>query len=83
GSSATTGSRLIVLHNRERSESWIFGAEEVLGVHRLPRSQMRSVSSTLANPEVSFSQAIFSWEDRSVSFLDEQRLFAALRSIGQ
>ena len=83
GSSATTGSRLIVLRNRERSEGWIFGAEEVLGVHRLPRSQMRSVSSTLANPEVSFSQAIFSWEDRSVSFLDEQRVFAALRSIGQ
>ena len=83
GSSATTSSRLIVLRNRERSESWIFGAEEVLGVHRFPRSQMRSVSSTLANPEVSFSQAIFSWDDRSVSFLDEQRVFAALRSIEQ
>jgi chemotaxis-related protein WspD len=83
GSTATSGSRLIVLRNRERLESWIFAAEEVLGVHRLPRSQMHSVSSTLANPEVSFSQAILSWEDRSVSFLDEQRVFAALRSIGQ
>ena len=83
GSSPTSGSRLIVLRNRERLESWIFEAEEVLGVHRLPRSQMRSVSSTLANPEVSFSQAILSWENRSVSFLDEQRVFAALRSIGQ
>src|SRR5271157_2128269 len=56
GSSPTSGSRLIVLRNRERLESWIFEAEEILGVHRLPRSQMRSVSSTLANPEVSFSQ---------------------------
>jgi len=83
GSSPTSGSRLIVLRNRERLESWIFEAEEVLGVHRLPRSQMRSVPSTLANPEVSFSQAILSWEDRSVSFLDEQRVFAALRGIGQ
>jgi len=83
GSSPTSGARLIVLRDRGRSESWIFAAEEVLGVHRLPRSQMRSVSSTLANPEVSFSQAILSWEDRSVSFLDEQRVFAALRSIGQ
>jgi chemotaxis-related protein WspD len=83
GSSPTSGSRLIVLRDRERLESWICAAEEVLGVHRLPRSQVRSVSSTLANPEVSFSQAILSWEDRSVSFLDEQRVFAALRSIGQ
>ena len=44
---------------------------------------VRSVSSSLANPEVSFSQAILSWEGRSVGFLDEQRVFAALRSIGQ
>jgi chemotaxis-related protein WspD len=83
GSSPTVGTRLIVLYNRVRSESWIFAAEEVLGVHRLPRSQMRSVSSALANSEVSFSQAILSWEDRSVSFLDEQRVFAALQGIGQ
>jgi chemotaxis-related protein WspD len=83
GSSPSSAVRLIVLRDSERSESWIFAAEEVLGVHRLPRSQMRSVSSTLANPEVSFSQAILSWENRSVSFLDEHRVFAALRSIGQ
>jgi chemotaxis-related protein WspD len=41
------------------------------------------VSSSLADPEVSFSQAILSWEGRSVGYLDEQRVFAALRSIGQ
>ncbi len=80
---ASKGSRLIVMRNRERSESWIFAAEEVVGVHRLPRSLMRNVSSALANPEVSFSQATITWEDRTVSFLDEQRVFAALRSIGQ
>jgi chemotaxis-related protein WspD len=83
GSNPGASARLIVLRNRERSESWIFPAEEVVGVHRLPRAQMRSVSSTLANLEVSFSQAILSWADRSVSFLDEQRVFSALRGIGQ
>jgi chemotaxis-related protein WspD len=80
---AAASARLIVLRDRERSESWVFVAEEVIGVERLPRSQMGSVSSALANPEVSFSQATLSWNDRSVSFLDEQRVFAALRSIGQ
>ena len=75
---AAPGTRLVVLRDRERSETWVFPAEEVLGVHRLPRGQMRSVSSALANPDVSFSQAILSWRDRSVSFLDEQRVFAAL-----
>ena len=76
---AAPGTRLVVLRDRERSETWVFPAEEVLGVHRLARGQMRSVSSTLANPDVSFSQAILSWQDRSVSFLDEQRVFAALQ----
>ena len=77
------GPRLVVLRDQDRSETWIFAAEEVLGVHRLSRSQLRGVPSSLANPDVSFSQAILSWKDRSVAFLDEQRVFAALRSIGQ
>jgi hypothetical protein len=42
---------------------------------------MRSVSATLANPEVSFSQAILSWEGLSIGYLDEHRVFAALRGI--
>ena len=81
GGSSATGSHLVVLRDRERSETWVFAADEVLGVHRLARGQVRNVSSALANPEVSFSQAILSWEEKSVSFLDEQRVFAALRSL--
>ena len=76
-----TGSHLIVLRDRERSETWVFAADLVLGVHRLARGQVRNVSSALANPEVGFSQAILSWEGKSISFLDEQRVFAALRSL--
>src|SRR3954470_1625658 len=38
---AVPGTRLVVLRDRERSETWVFPAEEVLGVHRLPRGQMR------------------------------------------
>src|SRR3954452_25630535 len=41
---AAPGTRLVVLRDRERSEAWVFPAEEVLGVHRLARGQMRSVS---------------------------------------
>jgi chemotaxis-related protein WspD len=80
---AAAGTRLVVIRDRDRSEIWVFPADEVLGVHRLPRAKLRSVSSSLANPEVSFSQAILSWQDRSVSFLDESRIFAALRSLDQ
>jgi len=74
--------RLVVLRDRERQEIWAFQAEEVLGVHRLLRSQWRGVPSTLVNPAVGFSQAVVSWKGRSIGLLDEQRVFTALRSLG-
>jgi chemotaxis-related protein WspD len=74
--------RLVVLHDRDRAETWAFGADEVLGVERVPRSQWRSVPSTLINPAVGFSQAVLSWNGRSIGLLDEQRIFTALRSMG-
>jgi len=74
--------RLVVLRDRDRAETWAFGADEVLGVQRVPRGQWRSVPSTLINPAVGFSQAVLSWNGRSIGLLDEQRVFAALRSLG-
>jgi chemotaxis-related protein WspD len=74
--------RLIVLRDRRRAETWAFGADEVAGIRRVPRGQWQPVPSTLANPAVGFSQAVLSWEGRSVGLLDEQRVFAALREIG-
>jgi chemotaxis-related protein WspD len=73
--------RLIVLRDRERSESWAFGADEVLAVEHVPRSRWRGVPSTLVNPTVGFSQAVLSWKDHSIGLLDEQRVFPALRSL--
>ncbi|WP_165252427.1 chemotaxis protein CheW [Paludisphaera soli] len=75
--------RLIVLRDRDRSEVWAFAADEVHGVEHFARSALQGVPSTLANTAVSFSQAVIPWEGRSVGFLDEHRVFAALRSIGQ
>jgi chemotaxis-related protein WspD len=74
--------RLVVLRDRRRAETWAFGADEVSGVQRVPRSQWSPVPSTLANPAVGFSQAVLSWNGRSIGLLDEQRVFAALREIG-
>ena len=74
-------SRLVVLRDADRAETWAFAADEVVGVRRVPRSQWRSVPSTLINPAVGFSQAVLSWDGRSVGLLDEQRVFTALRSL--
>ena len=73
--------RLVVLRDADRAENWVFAADQVLGVRRVPRSQWRSVPSNLINPAVGFSQAVLSWNERSVGLLDEQRVFTALRSL--
>lgn len=83
GDGASSRERLIVLRDRERAEVWAFAADDVLGVEHFARGALQAVPSTLANPTVSFSQAVIPWEDRTVGFLDETRVFAALRSIGQ
>ena len=80
---AAVSDRLVVLRDRERSEVWAFTADEVHGVEQIPRSDLRSVPSTLSNPAVSFSQAVIPWNGRSVGYLDDQRVFAALRSLGR
>ena len=75
--------RLVVLRDRDRAENWAFAADEVVGVHHIPRSQWRGVPSTLVNPTVGFSQAVLSWNGRVSALLDEQRVFTALRSLGR
>jgi chemotaxis-related protein WspD len=77
----TANPRLVVLRDRDRSETWVFPADEVLGIQRVARNRLSAVPATLANPAVSYSQAVLPWEGRSVGFLDEQRIFSALRSI--
>jgi chemotaxis-related protein WspD len=74
-------SRMVVLRDPDRAETWAFTADEVLGVRRVSRSQWRSVPSNLINLTAGFSQAVLSWNGRSVGLLDEQRVFTALRSL--
>jgi chemotaxis-related protein WspD len=73
--------RLVVLRDADRAETWVFAADDVVGVRRVPRAQWRTVPSTLINPAIGFSQAILSWDGRTVGLLDEQRIFTALRSL--
>lgn len=66
-----------------QGERWAFLVDEVLGVDRIPRRLLRKVPGTLANPVSGVSQAVFTWRERHVGFLDELRLIAAFRSLGQ
>jgi chemotaxis-related protein WspD len=71
--------RLVVVSREGRT--WVFEAEEVAGVERFAQKRLGAVPSTLANPENSFSQAVIDWGGKSVGFLDEVRVFDALKGL--
>jgi chemotaxis-related protein WspD len=74
------GFLVVVGHQTER---WAFLADGIVGVERIPRSDLRKVPGTLANPVSSFSQAVFTWRERHAGFLDEERVLAAFRGLLQ
>lgn len=73
--------RLVVI--RGDGETWVFEADQVLGVHRFAKSRLDNVPSTLANPAYSFSRAVIDWQGKSVGLLDDPRVFSALRGLGR
>jgi chemotaxis-related protein WspD len=61
-------------------ERWVFGVDEVAGVHRVPQAALRPVPSTVGHAGMRHSTALFDWQDRTVALLDELRIFADLRA---
>ena len=64
------------------ADSWVFPADEVAGVYRISRSQMRNVGPGRSSASHQHAQAIFTWREKTVAFLDEQRVARALREVG-
>ena len=73
--------RLIVLERTAgpTAERWVVGVDEVAGVHRVGRADLRPVPSTVSQAAARCSSALFEWQDRTVALLDDVRLFEALR----
>ena len=54
---------------------WTFPVNEVAGVHRIGREELREVPSTLGKPGQRLSSALFHWNSNTVSLLDTSQLF--------
>ena len=81
GSPADGAGRLIVLERASgpTAERLVVGVDEVAGVHRVRKADLRPVPSTVSQAAARRSSALFEWQDRTVALLDEVRLFEALR----
>jgi len=60
------------------SQRWVFGVDDVAGVHRVGPADLRPVPSTVGQAAARCSSALFGWQGRTVALLDELRLFEVL-----
>lgn len=74
--------RLLVVERKSSTgvDRWTLPVDEVAGVHRVPRSALRDVPSTVSHAGSRHALALFAFHERSVSLLDEQRIFDGLRA---
>ena len=73
--------RIVVIE--KKTERWAFLADEVRSIRRIPQADLRGLPSTLSRAADRYSQAVFTWRDRSVGLLDEQRVLAGLGGLGR
>jgi len=75
--------RLIVVERESGlgAERWVLGVDDVAGVHRVGRADLRPVPSTVSQAAARCSSALFEWQDRTVALLDEVRLFETLHDM--
>lgn len=69
--------RFVVI--RCESEGWVFAADEVDQVHRVPLPDLTAAAPTLARAHGKLTQGVFPHANRSVGLLDAARLFQTLR----
>lgn len=69
--------RLVVI--RREAEGWVFAADEVDQVHRVPLPDLTSAAPTLARSHGKLTRGVFPHGNRSVGLLDDARLFQTLR----
>jgi chemotaxis-related protein WspD len=73
-----TTARLLVVHFE--SERWVFPVDEVDQVHRFHAADLTSVPATVGRYGGRMSRGIFAQENRTIGFLDVERLRQALKT---
>jgi chemotaxis-related protein WspD len=70
--------RMIVVQHE--SDRWVFSVDEVDQVYRFSTAELTGAPATLARAAGRMTQGVFTWRERSIGYLDDARLFKALRT---
>lgn len=71
------------VHDRLLVTNWdghrlAFPVDEVRGIHRFHRDEMKEPPATISKSALTYTQGIFTWQECSVGFLNADSLFSAL-----
>jgi chemotaxis-related protein WspD len=68
--------RLVV--SQKNGSRWVFPVDEIYGIHRIYSDELSNVPVTVAKASDTYTKSIIKWQDRPVSYLDDELLFYAL-----
>jgi chemotaxis-related protein WspD len=70
--------RMLVVERE--GDRWVFAVDEVDQVYRFAPEELIGAPATLARSASRLTRAVLTWQERSVGYLDDERLFRALRA---
>jgi chemotaxis-related protein WspD len=70
--------RMIVVEND--GDRWVFPVDEVDQVYRLTPTELTGTPATIARSASRLTRAVLAWRERSIGYLDDERLFRMLRA---
>ena len=65
---------------RRDGDRWVFPVDEVDQVYRFSGRELSGAPATLARSAGRLTQGVFVWRERAIGYLDDTRLFQALRA---
>ena len=68
--------RLLVISREDRR--MVFPVDQVHGIHRSDRRELRAAPATVAKAAANYIKAVLRWRDKTVGCLDEQMIFHTL-----
>ncbi len=61
------------------ADTWVFDVDELYGLHSVAFNQLETAAAGISSAVESCTQQVFSWQGKPVNFLNDVRLFEALR----
>ena len=69
--------RLLVIEHRQ--QRWVFQADEIMGVQRVPRSEIGTTPSTVSRSRSPCTRGVFVRDEHAIGLLEEKILFDTLK----